>query len=93
MSGVPRTCGMPDVFHASLAGTPSRTTAALESRAILSKQLGTFLIRSRKACLKPKLTEDWDKERKKQNALSLVLVAVLLVAAVLFIISLLRKHL
>jgi hypothetical protein len=48
---------------------------------------------SREACLKPKLTDDWDKERKKQKVLSLVLVALLLVAAVLFIISLLRKYL
>jgi hypothetical protein len=84
---------MPDVFHASLAGTPSRTTAALESRQFSPNSLEPFLIRSRKACLKPKLTDDWDKERKKQKVLSLVLVAVLLVAAVLFIISLLRKYL
>lgn len=36
---------------------------------------------------KPKFTDDWDRERKKQKVLSLVLVAALVVVAILVLIS------
>jgi hypothetical protein len=41
----------------------------------------------------PKITDDWDKERKKQKVLSLILIAIIAVVVILFVIALLRGHL